>query len=66
MDKKILSVKILKDIVYSSTMAELRDNVRIANDFVRKYNLSPDSEEFKKIENAITLMKIKLKKDKDF
>jgi hypothetical protein len=64
--KKTLLTKILKDIVYSSNMNELRENVRIANEFVHKYQITSDSEEFKKLDNAIVLMKIKLKRDKDF
>lgn len=66
MNKKILFTKILRDIVYSTNMEELRENVIIANEFVQKYKLSVESEEFKKIENAITLMKIKLRRNRNF
>lgn len=57
---------LIRDIVYSENLEELKKNVLKANNFVKIYELSPNSDEYKKIENAILLMKLKLKKSKKF
>lgn len=56
--------KILRDIVYSIDMNELKFNVQKANEFILKNNISSDSDEYKKIENAIVLMRLKIKKSR--
>lgn len=56
--------KILRDIVYSTDMNELKFNVQKANEFILKNNISSDSDEYKKIENAIVLMRLKIKKSR--
>lgn len=56
--------KVLRDIVYSTDMNELKFNVRNANEFILKNNISSDSDEYKKIENAIVLMRLKIKKSR--
>lgn len=64
MNKQLETVKLLKDIVYSTNLSELKDNVVKVNEFVSKNYLSSDSEEYKKLKNAITLMKLKLRKSR--
>ena len=65
MNKQLETVKLLKDIVYSTNLSELKDNVVKVNEFVSKNYLSSDSEEYKKLKNAITLMKLKLRKSRN-
>lgn len=62
MNKQLEFSKLLRDIVYSTSLSELKDNVVKVNEFVSKNYLSSDSEEYKKLENAIKLMKLKLRK----
>lgn len=62
MNKQLEFSKLLRDIVYSTSLSELKDNVVKVNEFVSKNYLSSDSEEYKKFENAIKLMKLKLRK----
>jgi len=64
MDKQLEFSKLLIDIVYSENLSELKDNVTKVNEFISKYYVSSDSEEFKKLENAINLMRLKLRKSK--
>ena len=45
MNKQLETVKLLKDIVYSTNLSELKDNVVKVNEFVSKNYLSSDSEE---------------------
>lgn len=66
MEQQFEFSKVLRDIVYSNDMSELKFNVQKANEFIIKYNLSPNSDEYKKIENAIVLMRLKFKKSKKF
>jgi hypothetical protein len=64
MDKQLEFSKLLIDIVYSENLSELKDNVTKVNEFISKYYVSSDSEEFRKLENAINLMRLKLRKSK--
>ena len=57
-------LSIVKDIVHSSSLDELREYVVIGNEFLKKYKLSEDTPEFKKLSNVVTLMKMKLKSKK--
>jgi hypothetical protein len=64
MDQQFEFTKVLRDIVHSEDLNELKFNVQKANEFISKYKISPDSEEYKKIENGIVLVKLMIKKSK--
>jgi hypothetical protein len=66
MDKHLEFISIVKDIVHSTTLDELKDCVVKGNEFLKEYELSQDSPEFKKLSNVVTLMKMKLKSKKKF
>jgi hypothetical protein len=66
MDKHLEFISIVKEIVNSTTLDELRDCVIKGNEFLREYELSQESTEFKKLSNVVTLMKMKLRSKKKF
>lgn len=64
MDQQFEFTKVLRDIVHSEDLNELKFNVQKANEFISKYKISSDSEEYKKIENGIVLVRLMIKKSK--
>ena len=66
MDRELEFLSIVKDIVHSSDLDELRDCVVKGNEFLKKYKLSDETPEFKKLSHMVTLMKMKLKSKKKF
>jgi hypothetical protein len=60
-DKKIEYSMLIKQITSCSNLLELQDIVPVVNSFLRKYKLNSSTEEFKKLETVISLMRIKLK-----
>ena len=61
MNKRLHYVDLIKKLVSCENFVQLSDTVKEINEFNRKYFISPSSEEFKKFETVIGLMKIKLK-----
>lgn len=60
MDRKEY-ITLLNTIIDSKNREELNNNIRIANEFIRNNNLTPETTEFKKIETVVGLMKVKIK-----
>ena len=60
MDRKQY-IQLLNTIIDSKDRQELNNNIRLANEFIRENNLSPDTPEFKKIDTVVGLMKVKIK-----
>lgn len=61
MNKRIEYALLIKQITSCENLRNLQDAIPIVNDFIQKYQLRSDSQEYKKLETVISLMKIKLK-----
>jgi len=64
MNKNYDFASLIKDIVSSSSLDELRVCVIKGNEFLTKYNLPEGSDEFKKLTTVVTLVRMKLKSKK--
>jgi hypothetical protein len=64
MNKNYDFASLIKDIVSSSSLDELRGGVVKGNEFLIKYNLSENSDEFKKLTTVVKLVRMKLKSKK--
>ena len=64
MNKNYDFASLIKDIVSSSSLDELRGGVIKGNEFLTKYNLPEGSDEFKKLTTVVTLVRMKLKSKK--
>ena len=63
MDKNYEFIFLLKNIVNSSSLGELKGCVVKGNEFLRKYEIPETSIEFQKLRNVTMLMKLKLKSE---
>ena len=54
-----------KKLEYSSLREQLSGTIKEINEFNKKYSITPRSEEFKKFEIVIGVMRIKLKRKHD-
>jgi len=61
MNKRLHYADLVKKLVSCENLMQLSDTVKEINEFNKKYFITPSSEEFKKFETIIGLMKIKLK-----
>jgi hypothetical protein len=61
MNKRLQYADLVKKLVSCENLMQLSDTVKEINEFNKKYSITPSSEEFKKFETVIGLMKIKLK-----
>ncbi len=61
MNKRLHYTDLVKKLVSCENLMQLSDTVKEINEFNKKYFITPSSEEFKKFETVIGLMKIKLK-----
>ena len=61
MNKRLQYADLVKKLVSCENLMQLSDTVKEINEFNKKYSITPNSEEFKKFETVIGLMKIKLK-----
>lgn len=61
MNKRLHYADLVKKLVSCENLMQLSDTVKEINEFNKKYFITPSSEEFKKFESVIGLMKIKLK-----
>jgi len=61
MNKRLHYADLVKKLVSCENLMQLSDTVKEINEFNKKYFITPSSEEFKKFETVIGLMKIKLK-----
>ena len=61
MNKRLHYADLVKKLVSCENLMQLSDTVKEINEFNKKYFITPSSEEFKKFETVIALMKIKLK-----
>jgi len=61
MNKRLRYADLVKKLVSCENLMQLSDTVKEINEFNKKYFITPSSEEFKKFETVIGLMKIKLK-----
>ena len=64
MNKNYDFTSLIKDIVNSSSLDELRECVVKGNEFLTNYNLSENSDEFKKLTTIVKLVKMKLRPKK--
>jgi len=64
MNKNYDFASLIKDIVSSSSLDELRGCVVKGNEFLTKYNLPEGSDEFKKLTTVVKLVRMKLKSKK--
>lgn len=64
MNKNYDFTSLIKDIVNSSSLDELRECVVKGNEFLTNYNLSENSDEFKKLTTIVKLVKMKLRSKK--
>jgi hypothetical protein len=63
MDKNYEFIFLLKNIVNSSSLGELKGCVVKGNEFLREYEIPETSIEFQKLRNVTMLMKLKLKSE---
>lgn len=61
MNKNHNFVFLVREILNSSTLDELKQCNSKMVDFLKKYELSENTTEFKKLKTVVTLMKMKLK-----
>jgi len=61
MNKRLHYADLVKKLVSCENLMQLSDTVKEINEFNKKYFITPSSEEFKKFETVIGLIKIKLK-----
>jgi len=61
MNKRLHYADLVKKLVSCENLMQLSDTVKEINEFNKKFFITPSSEEFKKFETVIGLMKIKLK-----
>ena len=61
MNKRLHYADLVKKLVSCENLVQLSDTIKEINEFNKKFFITPSSEEFKKFENVIGLMKIKLK-----
>lgn len=61
MNKRLHYAELIKKLISCENRVQLSDVVKEINEFNKKYFITPSSEEFKKFETVIGLMKIKLK-----
>ena len=65
MNKRQEYTSLVKKLVSCETREQLSDTIKEINEFNKEYSITPRSEEFKKFEIVIGLMKIKLKRNHD-
>jgi len=65
MNKRQEYTSLVKKLVSCETREQLSDTIKEINKFNKEYSITPRSEEFKKFEIVIGLMKIKLKRNHD-
>jgi hypothetical protein len=61
MNKRLHYAELVKKLVSCENLMQLSDTVKEINEFNKKFYITPSSEEFKKFETIIGLMKIKLR-----
>jgi hypothetical protein len=61
MNKRLHYADLVKKLVSCENLVQLSDTIKEINEFNKKFFITPSSEEFKKFETVIGLMKIKLK-----
>lgn len=66
MNKNHDFVFLVREILNSSTLDELKQCNSKMVDFLKKYELSENTTEFKKLKTVVTLMKMKLKPKKKY
>ena len=65
MNKRQEYTSLVKKLVSCETREQLSDTIKEINKFNKEYSITPRSEEFKKFEIVIGLMRIKLKRKHD-
>jgi hypothetical protein len=65
MNKRQEYTSLIKKLVSCESREQLSDTIKEINEFNKEYSITPRSEEFKKFEIVIGLMKIKLKRNHD-
>lgn len=61
MNKRLYYAELIKKLISCENRVQLSDVVKEINEFNRNYFISQNSEEFKKFETVLGLMKIKLR-----
>ena len=61
MNKKLEYSSLIKKLVSSESREQLSDTIKEINEFNKEYSINSRSEEFKKFEMVIGLMRVKLK-----
>ena len=63
MNKREILNDLIKKIISCNTQHELKEIVKDINDFINDYSIVNNSNEYKRLKNAVGIMRIKLKKD---
>ena len=65
MNKRLEYSSLIKKLISCESREQLSDTIKEINEFNKEYSITPRSEEFKKFEIVIGLMRIKLKRKHD-
>jgi len=65
MNKKLEYSSLIKKLISCESREQLSDTIKEINEFNKKYSITPRSEEFKKFEIVIGIMRVKLKRKYD-
>ena len=61
MNKREILNDLIKKIISCNTQYELKEIVKDINDFINDYSIVNNSNEYKRLKNAVGIMRIKLK-----
>jgi hypothetical protein len=65
MNKRLKYLSLIKKLISCESREQLSDTIKEINEFNKEYSITSTSEEFKKFEIAIGVMKVKLKRKHD-
>lgn len=65
MNKKIEYLSLIKKLISCESREQLSDTIKEINEFNKEYSITTRSEEFKKFETVIGIMRVKLKRKHD-
>jgi hypothetical protein len=65
MNKRLKYLSLIKKLISCESREQLSDTIKEINEFNKEYSITSTSEEFKKFEIAIAVMRVKLKRKHD-
>lgn len=65
MNKKLDYLSLIKKLISCKSREDISDTIKEINEFNREYSITSNSEEFKKFEMTIRVMRVKLKRNHD-